>query len=85
MVPNCGSSATSSLCSSIDGSGNNATESDSNLTGRPTACAALPAIIVWTRGVSMRRGNAIAAMIVSTTTTATRMPSHFKARFIARS
>jgi len=84
VVPNCGSSATSSLCSSIDGSGNNATESDSNLTGRPTACAALPAIIAWTRGVSMRRGNAIAAMIVSTTITATRMPSHFKARFTAR-
>src|SRR6266403_929505 len=83
VVPNCGSSATSSLWSSIDGSGNRPTDSDSNLTGRPTACAALLAIIAWTRGVSISRGSATAATIVSSTTTATTMPSHFKARFNA--
>src|SRR5262245_3104884 len=82
-VPKCGSSATSSLCSSIDGSGNRPTDSDAHFTGRPTACAALLAIIAWTRGVSISLGNAIAAMIASTTRTPTMMPSHFKARFNA--
>jgi hypothetical protein len=34
--------------------------------------------------VSIRRGSATAAMIVSATITATKTPTHFKARFTAR-
>ena len=82
-MPNSGSSATSSLCSSTAGSGNSATDSDSNFTGRPIACVALPAIIAWTRGVSTSRGSAIAATTSSRTTTAPIPTTHFKARFNA--
>src|SRR5262249_13411210 len=50
---------------------------------RPPACAALLAITACAGGVSIKRGSATAATIASTTTTATRIPSHFKARFNA--
>src|SRR5262245_52775332 len=83
VAPNCGSSATSSLWSSTAGRGNSLMDSDSNFTGRPIACVALPAIIAWTRGVSMSLGSAIAATISSTTTTAPIPMSHFMARLNA--
>src|SRR2546428_6778723 len=80
-VPNCGSSGTWSLASSMEGSGNRPTDGDSTLTGRPIACAGLEAIIAWTRGVSTRRGSAIAAPTSRSTATAPIPTSHFKARF----
>src|SRR5262245_28556391 len=58
-------------------------DSDSNFTGRPIVCVALPAIIAWTRGVSMSLGSAIAATISSTATTAPIPMSHFRARLNA--
>ena len=83
VVPNCGSSATSSLWSSTEGSGNRLTDSDSNFTGRPIDCAAPVAISACTRGVSTSRGSAIAATTSNRATTAPTPTIHFKARFNA--
>src|SRR2546428_358508 len=79
-VPNCGSSPTSSPCSSTAGRGKTTTETDANFTGRPSACDALDAISACTRGVSTTNGTATIAAIATTTTT-TRTPTvHQRAR-----
>src|SRR5437899_2438037 len=82
-VPNSGSSPTSSPCSSTAGRGKTTTETDANFTGRPSACDALDAISVCTRGVSTTNGTATIAAIARTATTARTPTVHQRARITA--
>src|SRR5438309_1581221 len=77
---NCGSSAISSSCSLTAGVGSTATETEANLTGRPSACDALERISAWTRGVSTTSGRASAAAITKRISAATTPTIHFEAR-----
>ena len=52
VVPNFGSSATSSSCSSTAGSGSTRTDTEVNFTGRPSVWLALLWMYAWMRGVS---------------------------------
>src|SRR5439155_1112638 len=68
-------------CSSTAGLGKTTRETDANVTGRPSACEALCAISVCTRGVSTAYGIATTAAIARTATT-TRAPKvHARERF----
>ena len=80
---NFGSSATSRLCSLTAGPGSTDTETEVNLTGRPSACDAVETISAWTRGVSTTSGSARAAAITRRASAAATTTIHVKVRFTA--
>lgn len=80
LAPKRGSSAIWRSFSLTAGSGNTETDTDANVTGRPSACVTVCEISACTRGVSTTYGMATAAAMTRTRMAATAAATHFSMR-----